>query len=259
VSELIKQHPRLLINARKQYMRGAVAIAANSAHRAVKDLEHGRTQRIKMHDLMALLTVYAKLSRGEELAPLTAQQLWELHYDRIRRTAYNAIARCTNEKHPLYKFYGARGIKVWQPWIDTPIRFADYLVTLEGWGDPNLWLDRIDNNGHYEPNNLRFVLPTQSAVNRRPRTNASAIAKLKERIPDTKSPAQLFAVEHHKQLKIERRELGITQEQIAVRADVQTSYISSFERGRLYGIGDAALHRILQAYAQLERTDGSGK
>lgn len=42
----------------------------------------------------------------------------------------------------------------------------EYLYTLSGSNDAYLVLDRADNDGHYEPGNLRFVTPSQSLLNR---------------------------------------------------------------------------------------------
>jgi hypothetical protein len=40
-------------------------------------------------------------------------------------------------------------------------------MTLDGWDNPKLELDRIDVNKGYEPNNLRFVTRSQNQRNRR--------------------------------------------------------------------------------------------
>jgi len=73
--------------------------------------------------------------------------------------------RCLNVKSPSYKYYGGRGITLYPSWIDDPIEFIIYLKSLNGWNDEKLTLDRIDNNGNYEPNNLRFVEKSVQAAN----------------------------------------------------------------------------------------------
>jgi hypothetical protein len=50
-----------------------------------------------------------------------------------------------------------------------------YLETLEGHGDPNLTIDRIDNNGDYEPGNLRFVSMAFQHSNKRKRSDSILI------------------------------------------------------------------------------------
>lgn len=71
------------------------------------------------------------------------------------------LRRCNNPKDLAYKYYGGRGIKVnFASFID----FRDY-ITNELQVDPRgLTIDRIDNEGHYECGNIRFV--TQAVNNR---------------------------------------------------------------------------------------------
>lgn len=90
-----------------------------------------------------------------------------LTHSRLQSKVKSAIGRCTNPEHRLWKYYGGRGIAVYQPWIDDPLEFVKYLATLPGYDDPDLWIDRIDNNAGYEPENLRFVTSKKSAFNRR--------------------------------------------------------------------------------------------
>ena len=51
-------------------------------------------------------------------------------------------------------------------WLVTPVLFMEYLLTLPGCDNEELVLDRIENDGHYEPGNLRFVTHKESAANR---------------------------------------------------------------------------------------------
>lgn len=88
---------------------------------------------------------------------------WQRNCGRVRA----AIARCTNKRHPDYAGCGGRGIKVYEPWLWNPRAFVQYLMTLPDHDDPYLLLDRIDNDGHYEPGNLKFSTPSESQYNRR--------------------------------------------------------------------------------------------
>ena len=80
----------------------------------------------------------------------------------IRRKAYNAMVRCNVHKH-----YAGRGICLYGPWQKDIGGFVAYLMTLPGWDNPSLRLDRINNDGNYEPKNLRFVTISESMKNRR--------------------------------------------------------------------------------------------
>jgi len=79
--------------------------------------------------------------------------------------------RCTNPNFPNYEFYGGRGICLYEGWLTRPTAFIDYCKTLDGWDNPSLQIDRIDVNGDYTPNNIRFTTCTIQAINRRKARN----------------------------------------------------------------------------------------
>jgi len=71
--------------------------------------------------------------------------------------------RCFNPNNPAYADYGGRGITVCENWRDDfESFFADML-------DPplGLTLDRIDNDGNYEPGNCRWASYSMQNSNRR--------------------------------------------------------------------------------------------
>jgi hypothetical protein len=77
--------------------------------------------------------------------------------------AYMAMfKRCYSENDSSYKNYGARGIKVCDSWFD----FATYLADI-GERKEGMFLDRVDNNGNYEPSNIRWATSTEQNKNKR--------------------------------------------------------------------------------------------
>lgn len=88
-------------------------------------------------------------------------------------------SRCANSNYSHYKYYGGRGIKVCQEWVDSFETFmADMGVRPDGGT-----LDRIDSDGDYTKENCRWATREQQVDNRRNAVYATLGAvtlKLKE-------------------------------------------------------------------------------
>lgn len=74
-----------------------------------------------------------------------------IHYARWR----NIRARCDDPKNHHYQYYGARGIRMCDEWYDVAV-FIEYLESELGTCPDSHSLDRIDNDGNYEPGNIRW-------------------------------------------------------------------------------------------------------
>jgi hypothetical protein len=78
------------------------------------------------------------------------------------------IERCYNENSPSYYNYGQRGIVVCDRWLASFQAFYDDVGPSPGRGYS---LDRIDNNGNYEPGNVRWATTKQQSRNKRTNVN----------------------------------------------------------------------------------------
>lgn len=112
-----------------------------------------------------------------------SKKLCGTHYYRLRRTGsiedpaklsvaeknlrrrYNSmVQRCHNPNDSAYKYYGERGIKVCDSWRKSVKTFISDI------GLPPTSrhsLDRINNDGNYEPGNVRWVLQDVQSHNQR--------------------------------------------------------------------------------------------
>lgn len=77
----------------------------------------------------------------------------------------NAKQRCYNPKVPSYRDYGGRGIIMCDEWRDSFMAFYEAVGPCPG---PGYSLDRINNDGNYEPGNVRWLDRSGQMRNRRP-------------------------------------------------------------------------------------------
>ena len=80
--------------------------------------------------------------------------------------------RCYNKKENGYKNYGGRGIIVCDKWNKDFVAFYDWAI-VNGYQN-GLTIERINNDGNYEPNNCKFILGREQGRNQR-RTKLNSV------------------------------------------------------------------------------------
>lgn len=76
----------------------------------------------------------------------------------------NIKRRCLNPNNSQYHNYGGRGISICEDWKNS---FLSFFADMGKKPFPTAQLDRIDNNGNYEPNNCRWTTPAINSRNKR--------------------------------------------------------------------------------------------
>lgn len=92
----------------------------------------------------------------------------------------NMMHRCYQPRNKSYQNYGKRGIIVYDEW-KSPSEFISYVSSKLGpKPSPKHELDRIDNDGNYEPGNIQWATKAEQSLNRRNHWELKRRAKMKK-------------------------------------------------------------------------------
>lgn len=134
------------------------------------ELRNGRTQSCGC--LQRERTGLSRLTHGD-----TAGRKYPPEYNSWK----HLTARCENRNNPKFKDYGGRGIRVcarWKHGEDGKTGYACFLIDMGRKPSPMHSIDRIDNDGNYEPNNCRWATSKEQRANQRPRNPGTRVARL---------------------------------------------------------------------------------
>jgi hypothetical protein len=84
----------------------------------------------------------------------------------LYHTHYNMMKRCYDPDHHAYANYGGRGVRVCKSWHDVG-QFIEDIEREIGPRPAGRTLDRIDNDGNYEPGNVRWATWSEQRANQR--------------------------------------------------------------------------------------------
>lgn len=152
------------------FMRG-------SGHRMVRcRCECGTEQDVLVFALRKGTSRSCGCAKREQVASLAARTRWKDSHGYAaagRHPLYSLWLRinkrCHNPRAHNYQWYGARGISVYEPWRNDAGAFIDWIERNLGPRPEGKSLDRIDNDGNYEPGNLRWATPSEQRRNSRRR------------------------------------------------------------------------------------------
>lgn len=105
------------------------------------------------------------LKQGRTISCGCARKTHDMTNTRVYNIWRGIKGRCNNQNSTSYKNYGKRNITICEEWKNSFEQFYEWAIN-HGYKE-NLSIDRINNEGNYEPSNCRWVSSKMQSNNRR--------------------------------------------------------------------------------------------
>lgn len=163
-SQAVRQNRRNLISLCKECHRSIRNKEEQYAHiflaRISKNIKRARQEKLSYDQFIKEKLEQEKLT-GEDVSyvPKTEEEIRKdkKSEDYLRVTWRGIKRRIFDKTSNRYHRYGGRGIKMHEPWVENFQGFKDYILETIGHRPEGYSIDRIDNDGNYEPGNIRWA------------------------------------------------------------------------------------------------------
>lgn len=131
--------------------------------------------KCELCDKEYVVNFYRWYHNGRQKCECTKVDFKNKLYHRYNKMLY----RCYNPKSSNYSYYGGRGIKVCDRWKNS---FENFLEDMQTTYFEGAELDRIDNDGDYQPSNCQWVTHSHNMLNRHGFKNKTKFPGIRQNI-----------------------------------------------------------------------------